>query len=164
MSEGSSIFWAAFGGGAAAGIFTLFAVILAEWLRWRSDRPLLKASLRFAKHFGPGRPSDNLMLSFEARNPHSKTIVVQSFALRLGHAKDNVSNLQIRPNFTPSELKGGGSITQYVDSTLFLTMLREQGMRPSEIKWVLVNTAIGEYRNRIKLGVLRSLKKEFGAS
>ena len=47
MDIASSVFWAAFGGGAAAGIFTLVAVIVAEWIRWFMDRPLVKVNVGF---------------------------------------------------------------------------------------------------------------------
>ena len=49
METGSSVFWAAFGGGAAAGIFTLLAVVLTQWIRWYLDRPLIKVNVSFAR-------------------------------------------------------------------------------------------------------------------
>lgn len=48
------VFWAAFGGGAAAGVFTLLAVLLGEYIRWQLAQPKLEVSvsLGFFVHGG----------------------------------------------------------------------------------------------------------------
>ena len=43
-----NVFWAAFGGAAAAGIITMIALLTAEWFRWFLDRPLVKVELKTA--------------------------------------------------------------------------------------------------------------------
>jgi hypothetical protein len=48
MDNGINVFWAAFGGGAAAGV----VLLLVELLRWYLDRPLLKVSMTFMHTYG----------------------------------------------------------------------------------------------------------------
>ena len=57
-SQAWLVFWGAFGGAAAAGIFTLIAVLGAEWFKWYIDRPLLKVKTMAGSIIGPGDPGD----------------------------------------------------------------------------------------------------------
>ena len=76
-----TVFWAAFGGGAAAGIFTFVAVIGAEWFRWYLDRPLLNVAVNLGRTYFGNLEDQPQQIFLEATNPHSRTVTVSSFGL-----------------------------------------------------------------------------------
>lgn len=73
------VFWAAFGGGAAAGVFTLLALAFAEWLRRFLDRPLVKCELTVGLMLQDSQSTETVF--FIARNPHSKSVTLSGCGL-----------------------------------------------------------------------------------
>jgi hypothetical protein len=69
----SDVFWAAFGGGAAAGIFSLIALLFAEWFRVYLDRPLVKVKASWVIYFQGTQTEQKI--SIQAINPHSRPVL-----------------------------------------------------------------------------------------
>jgi hypothetical protein len=90
----SDVFWAAFGGGAAAGIL----VLIAECFRWYLDRPLVNVKIStgfIISQANVGNPPKQIFL--EAINPHSKPVTLTSFGLAYRNPK--LGTLNISPQF-----------------------------------------------------------------
>ena len=138
------VFWAAFGGGAAAGIFSVIAVVLGEYLRWRSVQPKLVVSVTLGRLAGardidgqlyPVQVDDSCETTlFGAQNPRLSSATVMSFGLRARHGEKPV--IQVTPQFKfPYEIEGGKSLTQWFDTKVLLKSLAETGNKPSDIKY-----------------------------
>ena len=161
----SDVFWAAFGGGAAAGVFVLLAVGFAEWLRWFLDRPLIKPQLWFLQVIDhPFISDDAKYLSFEAVNPHSKTVTLSSFGLLYKDVKKG--KLQVNPTadgiILPYRLYGGESIKQTIPQDDLFTTLRKNNNRPKDIKCVYFAASSGKiYPGKIKAVTMEALEQRF---
>ena len=130
----SDVFWAAFGGGAAAGLFTLLAVVTAEWLRWYVDRPLLRVSARLGqlatKGMAGGVEMSGKLLFLEAVNPHSQQVTVSSFGLSF--KQEELGSLWISPQLQyplPYQIGSGKSLSQWTSVAELLKSRREKGVR-----------------------------------
>ncbi len=147
-NEGSKIFWSAFGGGAAAGIITLLAVILAEWFRWFLDRPLVRVTMMFARvnKMTYGFDPSKTYISLDARNPHSKSVTLSSFGFYYKKPK-KWGKIYVFPDGQlafPYELKGGKSISQLsYEGNLFDGLFRD-GRKPSDLGRVYFQAASGK--------------------
>ena len=150
-----SVFWAAFGGGAAAGIFTLLAVSFAEWLRWYMDRPLLIVRCVSGYVVGGANSDDSRKLWFRVRNPHSKTVVVSNIGLQFkGRRSESIMFLVVPTIQLPSPIEGGTEMNQYVDMALISAHLKDRGSAPSKLKWVWVSAESGAtYRAKLPTDV-----------
>lgn len=167
MTEASNIFWAAFGGGAAAG-----AVIgVIELLRWLSSRPLLKVEVKLGEIFGTfpdlyslkGPLEQASYIFFEARNPHHVPVWVSSFGLDYRRPKGKKITIlpQVGYQF-PYEVVGGKELVQWKPIGEFLSKLRQIGERPSALKWVGFQASSGKvFRGKIAPKVIISLEKAF---
>jgi hypothetical protein len=156
----SDVFWAAFGGGAAAGIVTLIAVLFAEWYRWFLDRPLVKVSLSTGFFVG----QKDIKLFLEASNPHTKSVTLSSFGFMFRNKK--WGTIVVNPQFGyifPYELSSGKSLQQWSDIPGLLNTLKNDGKTPKDLKWVYFRSSAGKtYRGKIKGWVKRKLSQEFG--
>ena len=165
----SDVFWAAFGGGAAAGIVTLLVVVTAEWLRWYVDRPLLRVSARLGQIATPGMAGgvemSGKLLFLEATNPHTRQVTVSSFGLSF--KRKDLGLLWISPQHQyplPYQIDGGKSLSQWTPVSGLLKGRREKGQRPDDLRWVWFRTQTGkEYRERIDPQVIRVLQQDFDA-
>lgn len=175
MNESAVVFWAAFGGGAAAG----FIVLAVELFKRFLDRPLVKVSLRLGNliqvppadpfsgvpqfaysHFREDVPDH---IFFDARNPHTKPVVLSNFGLR--YKRKEWRRLQVNPaqgyQF-PYKLDGGSWIAQWTSLEQLFTTLRKAGRVPSDLKWVWFESASGElFRSKIEKRIIQDLEKEF---
>ena len=140
---------------AAIGTGLIGATVLVGSIRLRRwmDRPLLRpnAMLDYL-HDLQGPPDGVLKLFFEARNPHSSPVTVQSLGLELGSGPDAL--LAVPPeagHVFPHEVKKGESITEWTDVPRLLGLLSERGQTPSDLKWVWFRTSSGE-RHRARIG------------
>ena len=166
MSDGRAVFLAAFGGAAAAGVFTLLAVLAAEWFRWFIDRPMLKvvASLGIMrgdgfKYVGSGVAPEKLFL--EALNPHTKPVTVSSFGL-LYKSKKTSTLLPQSPGVFPFQIEGGKSFTQWTSVSQLLENLRERGQRPSDIKGLWFLSSRGKpFKKKIPPDIIQKLAELF---
>jgi hypothetical protein len=163
MNESSVVFWAAFGGAAAAGIFTLIAVIGGEWFRWFLDRPLVRVKLSIGYMVSGGQVEKAPSILFEAINPHTKSVMLSTFGLSYRHPE--LGTLYVNPQIGyqfPYKLEGGTSLTQWTTMTDLLDILKEQGREPSELKWVWFKSSSGKpFRSKIHRKTIRSLEKAF---
>lgn len=167
MTEASNIFWAAFGGGAAAG-----AVIgVIELVRWLSSRPLLKVGVRLGEIGGTfpnlyslrGSLEQASHIFFEAKNPHHVPVTVSSFGLDYERPKGAKITIlpQVGSQF-PYEVAGGKELIQWRPIGEFLSKLRQIGERPSHLKWVWFQASSGKvFRGMIDPKVIISLEKAF---
>lgn len=167
MDDGSPVFWAAFGGGfgggAAAGIFTLIAVLLAEWLRWFIDRPLLKVSAHPGYLVQPLQRDETLYVFLKATNPHAKSVTVSTFGFYV--KSKGLETLYVMPQQGyrfPYEIKGGTSLSQWTPAPELLTQLRSMGRKPSDLKSVWFESSAGKvFRSRIDKKTISTLEKLF---
>lgn len=179
MSESSTVFWAAFGGAAAAGLLTLIAVLAAEWFRWFLDRPLVKVSLQLGNLVGV--PSDNAIsgaprfvyshfredvpdhIFLDARNPHTKPVVLSNFGLR--YKRKEWGKLQVNPQRGyqfPYKLDGGSWISQWSPLEQLFTALRKAERAPSDLKWVWFESSSGKlFCGKIEQKTIQALEEEF---
>ena len=162
----SNMFWAAFGGAAAAGIFTLLAVLFAEWLRRFLDRPLLKVNMTFARiHNHPMFKEGVRYICLEAKNPHSKPVTVETFGF--DYKSKTKERFQVLPDGLyqfPYEVKGGQSISQLTTEESLFPALRKEGKKPSDLKGVWFQSSPGQvFRGKIPRVSMRVLEEAFQA-
>jgi hypothetical protein len=123
------VFWAAFGGGAAGGMFSLLGVLLLDSFRQWRLRPMLRLRLEFG-YLIPGLPgggpriltappshapsNGQAILIYCAYNPNPLPLEVTSYGL--GSGKHGASLLVQNPDLfgdqPPKMLKQGESFTQ----------------------------------------------------
>jgi hypothetical protein len=159
----TDIFWAAFGGGAAAGVITLIAVVTAEWFRWFFDRPLVKVEVSLGFLHTAGEVSNLRQVFYEARNVHTKTVVLSTFGL--SYKKKKQGKLQVTPQMGyqfPYKLEGQSSISQWSNVDGLLGTLYSAKRTPKDLKYVWFNASSGKlYRSKIKKWVVKELEQEF---
>jgi len=154
----SNVFWAAFGGAAAAGLVTLIALLTVEWFRRFLDRPLVNVKL------WPGFIAGDKIryLFYEAVNPHSKPVTLSSFGLLFKLKEWGKIGVipQVGYQF-PYQLDGGKSLSQWSDMQDLLATLKKQERTPRDLKWVYFQASSGKlYRSKIKKWVIEELEKE----
>lgn len=158
----SDVFWAAFGGAAAAGVMTLVAVLLAEWYRWFLDRPLVDVEMSLGFLIGVGSVDKTRQVLLGARNPHTKPVTLSTFGL--SYKQDKWGTLNVTPQAGyqfPYQLDGGKSVQQWTSVQSLLDTLQKDGRLPSDLKWVWFRASSGKsYRNKIKKWVIDGLEKE----
>jgi hypothetical protein len=161
-NNGISVFWAAFGGGAAAGI----VMLLVELLRWYMDRPLLKVSMTFMLTLGHHAIKDNTrFIVLVAKNPHSKPVTVETFGF--DYKSKPSWKLQVTPDGSyqfPYEVKGGQSLSQRTTEQNLFATLRKEGQEPSDLKGVWFESSSGKvFHGKIPPVSMRVLKEAFQA-
>ena len=157
----SNVFWAAFGGAAAAGLFAIVAIIVGEWFRWFIDRPLLKISLSLGYLLGVDDKTWYVFL--EASNPHSKPVALSRFGISYKGKEQRYLQVMPQPGYQfPYQLDGGKSLPQWTPVRELLATLKEEGKEPSDMKWVWFSSSSGKlYRSKIKKSTIEALEKEF---
>lgn len=154
-------FWAAFGGGAAAGILSITAVGVAEWLRWYLDRPTLRMDLRV----GTITRVEGPQLIQEGANPHSRPITLTGFGL--SYKNKDWGSLFSVPRFdlgyrVPHKLECGEKYTHYSPARNTIEALFESKRVPEDLKWVFSQSAAGQtFRARIPDSTIRQLRKHW---
>jgi len=163
------VFWAAFGGGAAAGLFTLVAILLSDYLQRRRERPLLKVKLSAGWFVGPGKylttvvKNDHPYLFFEAHNVYRAPVTVDSFGLL--YRDKHSGKLQVKPRLGyafPYRIEGGQSLIQWTERAELFRTLKRDGCSPSDLKWVWFKASTGQvYKDRISKDIMVSLSAAF---
>jgi len=168
----NNVFWAAFGGGAAAGIFTLLALLMTEWLRWYIDRPLVRPEMSLGFRVVEGlKPDDTFYAFLEASNPHTKAVTLNKFGFRY-KGKEFKNSLIVTPQVGyqfPYTLAGGKSFSQWTPVKNLLHVLREDGHSPSDLGYVFFGSATGKiFLGKIERQTIEALEKackdEFGGA
>lgn len=170
MDVEASIFWAAFGGGAAAGV----VIGVIEFLRWLLSRPLLKVEVEIGNivgtfpdlylRTGPLEQATHLFL--RARNPHLVPVTVSSFGLYYKWPKGEKLVVLPQAGYQfPHEVTGGKELTQWTDIEGCFSSLRQAGRRPSDLEWVWFKASSGKvFRGKIDPKVIIALEKAFQAT
>jgi len=167
VSEASNIFWAAFGGGAAAG-----AVIgIISLIRWLTNRPLLKVEVTLGKIVGSfpylysekGSPEQASYIFLTARNPHLVPVTVSGFGFDYKRPKGEKITILPQADYKfPYEVAGGKELTQMTAIEECLNTLRRNGKRPADLKWVWFRASSGKvFRGKIDPKVIIALEKVF---
>lgn len=163
MGSEANIFWAAFGGAAAAGVLTLIAVLAAEWFRWFLDRPLIKAQISFGFIHHQVIKDNTWYVFLEARNPHSKLVVLSTFGFY--YRREEWGSLQVMPQAGfdfPYALEGGRALTQYTPIFDLANKLKETGRKPSDLKWIYFSSSAGKvFKNKISHKKIEVLQKVY---
>lgn len=159
----SNIFWAAFGGAAAAGLITLVALLTAEWFKWFLDRPLVKVKISLGLLITPDDSQSRIRQVFlEASNPHSRPVTLSTFGLLYKCKK--WGKLQVTPQMShqfPYQLDGGKSLPQWTSVKQLLAILKKEKRTPKDLKWAYFQASSGKlYRGRIEKWVIEELEKE----
>jgi len=167
MSEASNIFWAAFGGGAAAG--ALIGII--ELFRWLASRPLLKVKVELGKIVGEfpnmlsytGLTEQASQIFLIASNPHLAPVTVSCFGFDYKQPKGERMTIlpQIGYRF-PYEVAGGKELMQWTDVEGILSNLRQNGRRPSDLKCAWFKASSGkEFHGKVSPKVIIALENVF---
>jgi len=163
VNESSSVFWAAFGGGAAAGIFTFGAMMSIELYRWFIDRPLLRVSVSLGYIYNlPGISSETQYVFIKAANPHSKPVTLSTFGLSFRNRQNRW--VIIYPQFfsSPYQLDGSKSVSAQVPTQWLLNNLIKDGLSPSKIKCAYFQSATGNvYQGKLHPETIKSLEKAY---
>lgn len=160
----NNIFWAAFGGGAAAGIFTLVAVVVAEWFRWFWDRPLLKISMGFGYYIYSDRIDETQHIVLEGKNPHTKSVTVETLGFYYKSKEWGKVQLIHEGGELPREVEGGKSFSYRAPIQGLLEGLEKHRRKPSDLKWVYMESSSGKvFRGKITSKNMRGLEKAFQA-
>ena len=161
----SDVFWAAFGGAAAAGIFTFGAVMLAEWFRWFMDRPLLKikASQGFQVSGIPGvtEETSEFLFYLQASNPHSRSVTVSSMGVSLRGKKSPGFMFMPTAGFVfPFEVLSGKSLSQGIPMSNVADGLLEIKKSAADLKYVWFLASTGKtFRTRIPKDIKESVQR-----
>jgi hypothetical protein len=159
----SDIFWSAFGGGAAAGLFTLLALGFVEWLRRFLDRPLVLVRAMWAYYREPISNNDVRRISVDAVNPHSTPVTLSTFGFGL---REKESMLFVIPETVdlPYELKGGKSITELCRVENLFDGLRKGNKTPNDLAFVWYRAQSGKlYKKKLHKNFIKILQEEFDA-
>jgi hypothetical protein len=154
----SDIFWAAFGGGAAAGIFTLLAVAFAGWLQCYINRPLVRCELNTGFHIDVPVKERVEYVYFTARNSHSKSVKLEEFGL-IYKDKQRAAMLSER---LPYQLAEGDIFSQSMQMQELFNFLRKENREPRDARWIYFRASSGKwFRNKVNKGIIRQLQKKF---
>lgn len=163
------VFWAAFGGGAAAGVVTLVAVVVGEYIRWRLIQPKLEVSVSLGD-LGRAEAGEIVIVPrndnpkkvfFSARNPrtHPVTVVSFGFVVRRGEKRHKQVGHQAGFGF-PYEVAGGKSLTQWMETKVLLESLEKSGNSPSDIKYAWFSSASGrDFRGKLDKSTVNALNR-----
>lgn len=159
----SDLFWAAFGGGAAAGVFVILAVAIGEWVRWFLDRPLVRLEVRLGFVFGDAAGVHYVF--FEASNPHSRPVILQGVGLT--YKREREATISILPaelsKLFPYQLDGGRLLIQKIPVQELIDGLKQVDRRPSDLTGVWFRSRTGKFfSGRIKKEVIEQLEAEYG--
>jgi hypothetical protein len=157
------VFWAAFGGAAAAGLITLIAVITAEWFRWFLDRPLIKVKMSWGVLvMQDGSVDENRQVILTAANTHNKPVTIESFGLTFKRKQWGSMLLAPQANCQlPYQLDGGKSLTQWSEIKQILSALKSEERVPRDLKSAYFAASSGKtYEGKIKKYIIRTLEKE----
>ena len=155
----TNVFWAAFGGGAAAGIFTLITIGFVEWLKWYLDRPLIRVKVAWAIIFDEAENQKRISIS--AINPHTKSVTLS----RVGFLLKGTKGLQIlKPDPSwiklPLDVMGGKSYTAYFSGDELLSALHENGYESSDLRYAFFEAQSGKmYKTRLHKNFGTNLQK-----
>lgn len=156
------VFWAAFGGGAAAGVFILLAVVIAEWLRWFFDRPLVKVEMSLGLILGDATQTQYVY--FEALNPHSKPVILAGIGLSFKGTKwPAVAILppQLSALF-PYQLDGGMTFNQRLTVQELIDALKNGDRVPGDITRVWFRSQAGKFfSRRIQTRVIKQIEQKY---
>ena len=139
---------------AAIGTGLIGAAVLVGSIRLRRwmDRPMLRPSARLGYLHDLQGPDGVPKLFFEARNPHSSPVTVQSLGLELGSGLDRLLAVPLEAGYLfPHQVQKGESIIEWTAVPGLLGLLSERGNGPSDLKWVWFMTSSGE-RHRARIG------------
>lgn len=156
-------FWAAFGGGAAAGVFTLSAVLLSEYIRHRRDRERVAVDATAGIIDQPGEGASDPMLFLAASNPHTRPTILEAFGYR--YRKKKWGYVQINPQLgfeLPRKLEPGDSYSQWTPIAGIAKSLREQGRTPRDIKDIWFRLRTGRtFGGKIPKYAFRQINEEY---
>ena len=153
------VFWAAFGGGAAAGMVTLVAVMFAEWLRRRSDQPLLNIKASVGLEVGPYRNND-VKIYVTASNPRSKPVTVEGMGISLKGGEGKNMVIFSGPNVQfPHEIESGKNVTVDLENPGIISALQGEGKGPGNLDKIWFRAADGrEYKCKVPNGVRQQIE------
>lgn len=154
----NSTFWAAFGGGASAGLFTLVALLTVEAVRSFLNRPLLKIETRVASIVSAVSASDP-QLFVTARNPRTRSVTVTN----VGFEYPDGGGFMFLPPMEvqlPREIPGDGSFDIWLPLANVVKQFTEDGRPASDLKWVQFHSATGKtYRRKVEPVTISRLKQ-----
>ena len=154
------VFWAAFGGGAAAGGVGVLGVLIVEWVRATREGPKLEVKATFARILGAGVDDDQLYFAIDVSNPRMIPMRVNSYGLDRGKHGWLLMPMELAEPRLPHEVSPGSSAGYRVPVDTVMQALMKNGLRVSDIKGVLVNTAIGRvFKGKIPKETRQRLEK-----
>lgn len=154
-----NVFWAAFGGGAAAGVVTLLAVVLGEYIRWKLAQPKLVVSVSLGRLYNMN--DDAPKVFFDAKNPRIAPITVTSFGYVVRTRERPKAVVQPPPHYTfPYEITTGKSISPWLDTRELINHLLESDLTASDIKYAWFDTAAGkQFRGKLRKETVKALNE-----
>ena len=172
---GDNVFWAAFGGGAAAGV----VILAADWFRWHLDRPLLKVELSLGNMvsdqalFTTPTPdmANNPLLIFTARNDRIRPVIIASLGMGYSDPKSRLKFwLTNRTAMTgdwfqlPYEVTDGKGFQGPWSMTTWFQSLGKSGLEPKHLKKVWFQSHAGtRFSSRVNRGTRNFLQTQFKA-
>ena len=154
------VFWAAFGGGAAAGVVGAVGVLAVEWMRARREAPKLVVNATFARMLGGGVEDDQLYLQIKVSNSRMIPMTVTSYGLDRGKQGSLLMPYKYAEPQLPHALAPGGSAGVRVPVDTLIQALVKDGIRVSDIKGVRVDTAVGRvFEGKIPKGTRKVLEQ-----
>lgn len=169
MFESMDVFWAAFGGGAAAGVVTLLSVLLIEVLRWRLSAPKLRVWASFTFRVDP-TDEWTQPLAIQMSNVRSRPVTISGYGIHYKSSLLSSRSVHLIDTDFPMKLLEGESHTIYVDPSRLRhapaphTSSSSGSMR---IRSVFVFTSDGrEFRSKLKglsMSALAESMSEFRA-
>ena len=159
----ANVFWAAFGGGAAAGVVGVVGVLVVEYFRARRDRPGLDVTVSLGyEHGGYPDRSDVMMVFLSASNPRAIPLTIDSWGWGYGKGMMLLWAFVHSRQQLPYSLAPGTSTGASFPVDLTIAALRKNGLKPSDLKSGIVRTAIGrDFKGTIHKETMRTLQKAY---
>ena len=154
------VFWAAFGGGAAAGIVGIVGIIVVEWMRVTREGAKLQVGATFVLMSGGGVDDYQLYFAIKVSNPRMIPITVDSYSLSRGKHGTLVMPLEYADPQLPQELAPGSSAGMRAPVDTLVRALVKDDLLVSDIKGVQVTTASGGvFTAKIHKGMRKKLEE-----
>lgn len=161
----NDVFWAAFGGGVGGGVIV---TLIAIFLKWIYERPLLNISI-VIKHKPPHmsvaefknklgipfdqqvniKPADTRVILIKIMNPHPKVITVEKLGFSYKSKSGDLGFMEPGQYELSCEIKENKAVQIEMPEADLFAPLIVKGKKPSDIKYVWVETQASKFKNKI---------------
>ena len=155
------VFWAAFGGGAAAGVVTLVSVTAIELIRWRLVEPKLRVRANWTFRLSASSEVTQ-WLAIQVSNIRSRPLTVSGYGFNYKNGFLSTNSVHFLDSDLPVHLLAGESHTLYIRPSRLKDGPLTDSSGSSLIRTAFVSTSDGrEFRSKLKGLTIDTLAMSF---